>query len=67
MAKLDNDYKFIAAVNKQGENYKIIDSGLDLYFIPKKSIKVTRSYLEKINRGIGYTKSATSFIFKKIV
>ena len=54
MARLDIDYKFIAVVNKQGENYKIIDSGLDSYFIPKKPIKVTRSYLEKIKRGIGF-------------
>ena len=65
MARLDNDYKFIAVVNKQGERYKIIDRDLDSYFIPKKPIKITRSYLEKIKRGISYTKSATSYIFKK--
>ncbi len=67
MARLDNDYRFIAVVNKQGENYKIIDNGLDSYFIPKNPIKVTRSYLKKIKRGIGYTKSATSYIFQKRV
>ena len=67
MARLDNDYKFIAAVKKQGENYRIIDRDLDSYFIPKKPIEVTRSYLEKIKRGIGYTKSAMSYIFKKEV
>ncbi|MFC2144705.1 hypothetical protein ACFLQQ_00060 [Actinomycetota bacterium] len=65
MARLDKDYKFIAAVKKQGENYGIIDRDLDSYFIPKKPIKATRSYLEKTKRGIGYTKSAMSYIFKK--
>ena len=67
MAKLDSSYKFIAVVRRQKVNYTIIDSDLDSYFIPKKPIKITRSYLEQINRGIGYTKSATSYIFEKII
>jgi len=65
MANLDNAYKFIAVVKRQKDNHKIFDSDLDSYFIPKNPIKVTRSYLEKIKRGIGYTKSATSYIFEK--
>ncbi len=67
MAKSDNDFEFIAVVKKKGENYKLIDSSLDSYFIPKKSIKISRSYLEKIKGGIGYTKSAMSYIFEKRV
>ena len=65
MANLDNDYKFIGVVKKQGKVHKISDNELDSYFIPKKPIKVTRSYLEKTKKGIAYTKSATSYIFEK--
>jgi len=64
-ARLDSEYKFIAVVEKQGENYRIIEKDLDSYFIPKKAIKVTRNYLKKIQRGIGYTKPAESYIFEK--
>jgi hypothetical protein len=65
MARLDSEYKFIAVVKKQCESYRIIEKDLDSYFIPKKPIKVTRNYLEKIQRGIGYTKPAESYIFEK--
>jgi hypothetical protein len=66
MARLDADYNFIAVVKKQGDNYSISDKGLGTYFIPKKPVKVTQSYLEEIQRGIGYTRSASSYILKKI-
>ena len=65
MARLDSEYKFIAVVKKQGESYRIIEKDLDSYFIPKKPIKVTRNYLEKIQKGIGYTKHAESYVFEK--
>ena len=65
MARLDDDYNLVAVVKKQGDNYKISDKDLDSYFIPKKPVKVTRSYLEEIQKGIGYTRSASSYIFRK--
>ena len=67
MASIDKDYKFIGVVNKRsGGKYTFSDNNLDRYFIPKKKIRVTRKYLEKIKRGIGYSKYATDYIFKRV-
>jgi hypothetical protein len=65
MARLDDDYNFVAVVKKQGDNYRISGKDLDSYFIPKKPVNITRSYLEKIQKGIGYTRPASSYIFRK--
>jgi len=65
MARLDDDYCLIAVVKKQGDNYRISDKDLDSYFIPKKPVNINRSYLEKTQRGIGYTRTASSYIFRK--
>ncbi|MFW9818676.1 MAG: hypothetical protein ACFFE5_03620 [Candidatus Thorarchaeota archaeon] len=67
MAYLDDDYKFIAAVYRSNRQYRLTDKNLDKYFIPKKpELKVTKDYLNKINRGIGYTKTSSAYVFKKI-
>ncbi len=65
MARLYDDYALIAVVKKQDDNYKISDKDLDSYFIPKKPVNITRSYLEEIQRGIAYTRSASSYVFEK--
>lgn len=65
MARLDDDYSLIAVVKKQGGNFRISDKDLQSYFIPKKPVKVTRSYLEETQKGIGYTRTASSYIFRK--
>ena len=65
MARLDDDYSLIAVVKKHGDNHKISSKGLDSYFIPKKHVNIIRSYLEKTQKGIGYTRSASSYIFRK--
>ena len=65
MASLDADYELIAAVNRRGEKFSLTDSDLGSYFVPKKAIEITKEYLESINRGVGYQKSAFSYIFKK--
>jgi hypothetical protein len=66
MAFLDPDYEFIAVYNRKSDDkYTMSEKNLDSYFIPKKQVKVTKPYLEKIQRGIGYTKTASGYIFKK--
>ncbi|WNZ29984.1 MAG: hypothetical protein IAX21_03760 [Candidatus Bathyarchaeota archaeon] len=65
MASIDIDYKFVGVMNKRQNKFSFSEKNLESYFIPKKPRKVTREYLEKIKRGIGYTKSPTVYVFKK--
>lgn len=66
MASVDKDYQFIAAVVFRNKKYHLLDDDLEEYFIPKKDIEVTREYIRKHRRGIGYRKSANSYIFKRV-
>jgi len=66
MASIDRDYRFIGVLNKRGDNYSLSEKDLDSYFIPKRSLDITKEYIEKIGRGIGYTKSPTAYLFKRI-
>ena len=65
MAQLDNDFTFFGVINYQNKKYYLKTENLDEYFIPKKNITVTKELLEKTNRGVGYTKSASFYLFKK--
>lgn len=65
MAYLDSDFSLIAVANHRNEQYRIIDQNLSHYFIPKKDIPHTKEYVEKIQRGVGYTKTASLYIFQK--
>ncbi|MDA0524448.1 hypothetical protein [Methanococcoides alaskense] len=66
MAFIDHDYEFIAAVYAKDGSYHITDRNLGSYFIPKKQIQITKEYLEKLGKGIGYTKTANSYIFRRV-
>lgn len=67
IAYLDDDFEFIAAIYKSNGQYRLTEKNLDKYFIPKKQeLKITKDYLKKINRGVGYTKTSSAYLFKKI-
>lgn len=67
VAYLDDDYEFIAVIYRSNRQYRLTEKNLDKYFIPKKSsLKVSKNYLEKIQRGIGYTKTAGAYVFRKL-
>jgi hypothetical protein len=66
MASISSGYEFIAVINKRNNKFTLSIRNLDKYFIPKKDIKITEEYLEQYNRGVGYTKSATDYVFKRI-
>jgi hypothetical protein len=66
MAALDSDFELIAAVHRRGEKFSLTDGGLSSYFVPKKEIEITKEYLEGIKKGVGYKKSAFSYIFKRV-
>ena len=65
MASIDKRYSLVGVFNRRGQKYAYSDNNLDSYFIPKKSIEITEEYLESLGRGIGYTKSPTSYLFRK--
>lgn len=67
MTFLDKDYRFIGVFNKRsGNKYTFSDKNLNTYFIPKKPREITREYLLKTQKGIGYTKSPASYLFTKV-
>jgi hypothetical protein len=66
MASINERYELLGVFNKKGNRFTFSNSDLDSYFIPKKEVIITEEYLEGIGRGIGYTKSSASYLFKKI-
>ena len=66
MASIDNQFELVAVVNRRGDKHTITEKNLESYLIPKADKIVTREYLEQIQRGIGYKKSAGMYIFKRV-
>ena len=66
LASIDADFKFIGVILKRGDKYRISEKNLAEYFIPKKAVEITPEYLEEIQKGIGYTKTASSYLFRKV-
>ena len=65
MASIDDDYEFSAAILKRGGKYRLTEKDLDSYFVPKSKINITKEYIEKIQRGIGYRKSGSVYLFRR--
>ena len=66
LASIDKDYRFIAAIQRRGEQFRISTIRLDEYFVPAKQKEVTRQLLYSTKRGIGYERSASDYVFKKV-
>ena len=62
LASIDKDLKLVAVFRQSG----ISDKNLDQYFIPKKNTEITPKYLKDLGRGVGYTKTASNYIFEKV-
>jgi len=65
LAYLDPDYQLAAVVKSNKGKFSISEKNLDAYFIPKKEQAVSFETLMQSGKGIGYTKTANSYIFKK--
>ena len=63
MAYLDDDYELVGVVNRRSDKFSFHVNKLEGYFVPKKDVPITKEYLEKIQRGIGYQKSAFAYVF----
>jgi hypothetical protein len=66
MASIDADFKFIGVVLKRGAKHRISEKNLAEYFVPKKAVEITPEYLEEMQKGIGYIKTASSYLFRKV-
>lgn len=66
MAWLDQDYGLIGAIHRRGKRFRIAMNGLGSYFVPKVERAISREYLERTQRGIGYRKSAYSYVFERV-
>jgi hypothetical protein len=65
MAYIDKDFEFIGVIYLSNKQYRLTEKNLDKYFIPKKpDLKITKAYLERTQKGIGYTKSARVYLFR---
>ena len=65
MASLDDDYELVGMVNRRSDKFSFNVNKLEGYFVPKKQVPITKEYLEKIQRGVGYQKSAFAYVFKR--
>ncbi|HSM72228.1 MAG TPA: hypothetical protein VK851_11860 [Anaerolineales bacterium] len=66
VAALDEDYQLIAVVNLRSGKYRISEEKLEEYFVPKSSkFQVKKEYLIEVQKGIGYKKSASAYIFRR--
>lgn len=65
MALISGKYILVGVFNSRNQKYLYSDKDLNTYLIPKKKVAITEEYLESIGRGIGYTKSPTSYLFRK--
>lgn len=59
--------KLVAVYNrKSDDNFTISEKSLDQYFIPKKGEHPAKEAILKSMKGVGYTKSPSGYIFRKI-
>ena len=67
VAALDPDYQLAAVAHRRNDKFRLSQSNLDVYFVPK-SIKreLTKEYLMDLQKGVGYTKTASNYIFRKV-
>ena len=66
LAAIDDDYQLKAVFSVRNGAHRISETNLEEYFVPKSQIEITREYLEKLQKGIGYKKTAGMYLFQKV-
>ena len=66
LAAIDDDFQLIGAVLKSNARHRVSEKNLSEYFVPKNDIEITAAYLERIQKGIAYTKTASSYLFRRV-
>jgi hypothetical protein len=65
MASIDGRFELVGVVKRRGQHFSLSEEGLDDYMVPKKPVEITKEYLLERQRGIGYTLTAYSYIFRR--
>jgi hypothetical protein len=66
MADLDKEFSLYGVIYRSNRKLYLSQKNLEHYFIPKKEIEISMEYLEKKMKGIGYKKTASFYLFKKV-
>lgn len=66
MASIDPRYKLVGVVVSEGGGYRVVDSELDEYLVPKKPQAVTVESLHESGKGILYTRSPFAYLFVRV-
>lgn len=66
MAAIDPRYELAGVVTSRAGGYRTRYDGLDQYLIPKKPGVVTKETLHHLGRGIGYTRQAAAYLFRRV-
>lgn len=67
MAAIDDDYRLKAVFSIRNGKYRINEINLDEYFVPKSQIQITKDYLEKLQKGTSYKKTAGVYLFQRVL
>lgn len=70
-ARLNPELELIAAIQRRGERFSLTTQNPCEYFVPKSKAvptnpKEMQAYLRAKGRGIGYKKSATDYVFRRL-
>jgi hypothetical protein len=66
MASIDDRYHLTGVVTSRDGRYRVRNTDLDTYLIPKREIEVTKELLHESGRAVAYTKSAFAYLFERI-
>jgi hypothetical protein len=66
LAYLSDRFRLIGVVKRSGNSFNYSDKELDSYFIPKGKRPLAREAIEKSMKGLGYTREAYAYVFRKM-
>lgn len=66
LAFLDDRFRFIGVVKRNGNSFSYSEKDLDSYFIPKGNRRMDKETIEKTMKGPSYTRDAYAYVFRKI-
>lgn len=65
MASIDPRYELVGVINHRGEKFSVKSNQLADYLIPKSGRPVIKETLLASGRGVGYTRSASAYLFQR--
>lgn len=70
LADNDPDFELVGVIKRRGKRFRLSMEDLVAYFVPKtrkvpEDRAAARDYLLELGRGVGYTKSAADYVFRK--